>query len=120
MDLKKFKSFIEHAKKLSPTEAAQAFSKEREKTTAERAKMKEDKLYTPRGTLKEGAYLRAKAGDQYVHEDEVAGALEHAKKEGDDATAKKLERAQKDIQTGEHGGHYYVGPGGKKVYVKDY
>jgi hypothetical protein len=76
-------------------------------------------LYTKHGTLKEGAYLRARGGGK-LHEDEVEGALEHAEKEGDEDTAKKLRSARADLQTGERGGRFYVGPGGKKVYVKDY
>lgn len=77
-------------------------------------------LYTPRGTLKEGAYLRAKDGDKIVHEDEIEGALEHAEQVGDEVTAKKLRAARGDVQTGAKGGRFYIGPSGKKVYLKDY
>lgn len=76
-------------------------------------------LYTKKGTLKEGAYLRARDGRE-LHEDEIEGALEHAEAEGDAETAKKLRAARSDIQTGARGGRYYVGPSGKKVYLKDY
>lgn len=85
-----------------------------DKPTKERAH-----LYTKRGTLKEGAYLRARDGRE-VHEDEIDGALEHAEAEGDEATARKLRAARGDVQTGAKGGRYYVGPSGKKVYLKDY
>lgn len=76
-------------------------------------------LYTKHGTLKEGAYRRAKDGGE-LHEDEVEGALEHAEAEGDKETAKKLKAAHADLQTGARGGKFYVGPSGRKVYVKDY